>query len=213
MGYSFSTPCKSAKARDQMMAFLDRHYRPWAQVISPFRDALSSGRGVAPSVTFDTRARGPSAEDLAYDHGACKIDFDYGAGFSDAERYWMYNFCYWMAQRVGRRRVFPKKAPGCGAVPYVVYDGYEAWPVLEASRYADKVGRGSEWLVENGFRGMTSCIEWEARIHEESRRGKAEEHVKEFVDWMTGRKKAARIVDEAIRAELDRLAKLWETCA
>lgn len=211
MGYSFATPIKSPKARDNMVAFLEKHYRPWEQIIEPFKGELENGRGIMPFVSFDTRARGPLADDLAYDHGKCKIGFDYGAGFSDGERYWMYNFCYWMAQRAGRRRVFTKKAPDCGAVPYVVYDGYEAWPVLEASDYKDKVGEHHEWLVENGFRGMVSLIEWEKRAQEKSAVEKGLQIAKDLLDYYTGRAKGAQVVDKAIKVELDRLSKLWET--
>lgn len=208
MGYSFAAPCKSKKARDEMMAFLDEHYHSWDQVIEPFKGELTSGQGIMPVVTFETRLRGPATEG-AYDQGKAKIVFDYGAGFSDAERYWMYNLCYWMVQRVGRRRVFSKMAPDCGAVPYVVYDGYQAWPVLEKSKFGDKVG-DSEWIVEDGFRGMMNLIEWERKASKKTALEQGVEMAKEMLDWLTGREKTAGIVDTAIKTELERLSGLWE---
>jgi len=204
MGYSFATPCKSKKSRNEMRVFLDEHYHAWDQVIEPFKDDLTNGKGIMPFVTFETRLRGPS-----YDQGESKVVFDYGAGFSDGERYWLYNLCYWIAQRVGRRRTFSKKAPDCGAVPYVLYDDYEAWPVLEKSEYGDKVG-DSEWVVENGFRGMVSLIEWEKRAQEETAAEKGLKIAKEMLDWLMGRRKGAEVVDRAIKTELERLTKLWE---
>jgi hypothetical protein len=207
MGYSFATPCKSKKALKEMMGFLDEHYRAWDKIIEPFKDDLTAGRGIMPMVTFETRLRGPATEG-AYDHGATRIVFDYGAGFSDGERYWMYNLCYWMAQRVGRRRPFKKKAPDCGAVPYVVYDGYEAWPVLEKSEFGDKVG-DSEWIVEDGFRGMVSLIEWEKKASEKTALEQGLEMAKELLDYLAGRRKTSEIVDKAIQTELARLTELW----
>jgi len=213
MGYSFATPCKSKKARDEMMAFLNDYYRSWDQVIKPFKEELfvtgSGNMRVAPQISFDTRLRGPVTE-AAYDDGKTRIAFDYGAGFSDAERYWMYNLCYWMAQRVGRRRTFSKKAPGCGAVPYVVYDGFEAWPVLEKSEFGDKVAEDNEWLVEQGFRGMESLVEWEHQAAQENAKKSGEEMPKAFTEWLASRAETARIVDKAIKAELLRLSGLWD---
>jgi hypothetical protein len=222
MGYSFSTPCKSKKARDEMFAFLEVNYRAWDKIVEGLKEEVPEDkkRRLMPFITFDTRLRGPLTEDLSYDHSKYKIGFDYGAGFSDGERYWMYNFCYWMAQRVGRRRTFTNKAKDCGAVPYVLYDGHEAWPVLEKSEYGDKVGEDNEWTVENGFRGMVSLIEWEERVHQE-RMEEAEtkteavqekgfQMVRDMTDWFAGRRKASELVDKAIKAELTRLTELWE---
>lgn len=214
MGYSFATPCKSKKARNEMMAFLDENYRPWNEVIEPFKDELTATGpgtlGIMPQITFETRLRGPATQG-AYDQGKAKIVFDYGAGFSDAERYWMYNLCYWMAQRVGRRRVFSKMAPDCGAVPYVVYDGYQAWPVLEKSEFGDKVDEDNEWLVVDGFRGMENVVEWDKKATKQTALEEGVEVAKGMLDWLSGRAKTAGIVDEAIKTELTRLAILWET--
>ena len=218
MGYSFSTPCKSEKARDEMFSFLEEHYRAWDKLIEPFKEEMERMQGkriLMPFISLDTRLRGPLTEDLSYDHSKYKIGFDYGAGFSDGER-------YWMAQRVGRRRTFTKKAKGCGAVPYVLYDGYEAWPVLERSEYADKVGNDSEWLVDDGFRGMVSLADWEDRMQKERMQEAKEEgltaQAKEaaleaagnMLKWLAGKRKGSELVDKAIKAELTRLTKLWE---
>jgi hypothetical protein len=134
----------------------------------------------------------------------------------------MYNFCYWMAQRVGRLRTFTKKAKDCGAVPYVLYDGHEAWPVLERSEYEGKVGNDSEWLVDDGFRGMVSLADWEERMQKERMQktkdegltGQAKEAAlqaaENMLNWLAGKRKGSEIVDKAIKAELERLTELWE---
>ena len=135
----------------------------------------------------------------------------------------MYNFCYWIAQRVGRRRTFTKKAKDCGAVHYVLYDGHEAWPVLEKSEYGNKVGEDSEWIVENGFRGMVSLIEWEERIHKEQMEKtetvkekvaeKGFQMARDMTDWFAGRRKGSEVVDKILQTELARLTALWEARA
>jgi hypothetical protein len=225
MGYSFSAPCKSKKARDEMFVFLQEHYRSWDLFVAPYKDELEAVQGngiLMPFITLDSRLRGPLTDDLSYDHSKFKIGFDYGAGFSDGERYWMYNFCYWIAQRVGRRRTFKKQAPDCGAVPYVLYDGHEAWPVLERSEYEGKVGEDSEWLVDNGFRGMARQSDWEEQMQrdklqkaqDEGLEGEAMEKVKESVtamlEWLAGKRKGSELVDKIVKSELARLTELWE---
>lgn len=211
MGYSFSTPCKSLKARDKMFAFLEKHYHPWGDLAAPFKEDLDkSPTNILPLFSWDTRTRGPLTEGLSYDHGKCKIGFDYGAGLCEGERYWMYNLCYWMAQRVGRRKVLGRKAPGCGAVPYVLYDGFDAWPVLERSEFADKL-EDSEWLVDRGFRGMLATVELEKMSFEEDTAGFPTTADLQYIErWFNPRLEMAKRVDVIIRTELARLTSLWD---
>jgi hypothetical protein len=101
------TPIKSEKAKNEMMAFLTKNFR-----------ALDGWLG------------GPKDNDFAYDHGSCRIGFDYGSG--SPEREYAYVVCYWIALKVGRTEKFPNSdIPDLeGEYPYVVYDGDETWPVV-----------------------------------------------------------------------------------
>jgi hypothetical protein len=110
MGYSIATPIKSEKAKKEMMAFLKLHYNH----------------------TLDTYARGPLDRDLSYDHGPCRIGFD-GTITSD----YMISMCAWIALKVGKRKMYPTKQ--CdkvhGPYKYIVYDGYEDWPLYIVSEW------------------------------------------------------------------------------
>jgi len=111
MGYTLTTPCKSHQALRRMMAFLEEHYRTWPQVL---------GESWEPSV------RGPLTEDLSYDHGKCRIGFDFNA--FGGERSHLFGVCRFMALRVGRLGRWEDFSEGA---PYIVYDGCERFPVLD----------------------------------------------------------------------------------
>lgn len=87
MGYSICTVAKSKKLKDEMLAFMGRHYRPFWQVVG---------------IGEITHIRGPT-DDMSYCHGPLKLGVDYISGMGDLERKYSYALVYWMAIRIGRR--------------------------------------------------------------------------------------------------------------
>jgi hypothetical protein len=157
MGYSIATPIKSEKAKKEMMAFLSRHYNH----------------------TLDPYARGPIDRDLSYDHGPCRIGFD-ATSTSD----YMISVCAWVALKVGKRKTYPTKH--CdkvhGPYKYIVYDGYEDWPLYITSTWR----AGLPQLVKINWVG---CLVPQPQTW----------------DRPTGRKKQLKRIEE----ELKRLDALW----
>ena len=157
MGYSLATPIKSEKAKKEMMDFLQRHYNH----------------------TLDPYARGPIDRDLSYDHGPCRIGFDF-----TMQHDYPVSVCAWIALKVGKRKMYPTKQ--CdkvrGPYKYIVYDGYEDWPLYITSTWRDKLPQ----LVKINWVG---CLV---------------PHM-ELWDRVSGRKKQLKRIEE----ELKRLDALW----
>jgi hypothetical protein len=120
MGYSLSTPCQSAKARDEMVAFLEQHHRPFSTVIAEAR-AGSYDRDYDPTVFICV------GDELAYGAGPSKIGFNFSTSGDYA--HWMWTLCRWVALQVGRKRTFKTELAYPTAFPYVTWDS-EAHPVL-----------------------------------------------------------------------------------
>jgi hypothetical protein len=125
MGYAVTAPCKSYKAKAEMLAFLKEHFR------SPdtFIDNMD-----------DDGLYGPVGEGLDYSHGKCEVGFEF-TSWSPAREFAI-ALCRWMALRMGRRRKLkPFEGHKCGiraVIPYYVYDGCEAVPVRLESEWFDK---------------------------------------------------------------------------
>jgi hypothetical protein len=194
MGYSFTTPIKSKKAQQQMLAFLEKHYRPWSE--------LTKGTILEYNPDYDATRYICTGEDLSYDHGKCRIGFDYSR--SDDSTPYMHGILRFMALQVGRRRALPNDTGSPEAVPYIVYDGYEAWPVLLLSKWNGRVPKHSEWALctESGFKRALRT--WENRPEVtpplpgtflESLRTEKESELEE--------------TDRIVQAELNRLLTLW----
>jgi len=225
MGYSFYTPCRSRKARDEMFAFLKEHYRPFS--------VLAAGSGcldeIADQQDLDNREwehrdciRGPLKDDLSYTTSKCYIGFDFGFS-GGAEGTWMKDFCRWVATKVGRLRTFPDVE---GKVPYVVYDipahandRDSIWPVLERSEFTVTRDMKS-FLVDRGFRGWARQVDVmrkhsrlvareRAKRDNWTKRELAAHLAKQTAFWDLQERIAER-ADEYIKAELQRLDNLWE---
>ena len=143
MGYSITTPIKSQKAKAEMFAFLTEHFVPFYELLPHLYGGFS-------------QLRGPLDGDFAYDHGKCRIGFDYSV-IQDLERDYVSGLLHWMALRVGRKRklpIFERFSNTKAIVPYIVYDGYESWPVRLASEWRDKAPpevRQWRFCDEHGF--------------------------------------------------------------
>ena len=136
MGYSIAIRVSSEVQRKRMIAFMGKHYRKWSDVIEEGK-SISSGE---------------ATDDLSYDHAKKALGFDYASHLHGWERLYVYSALRWMALKVGdRKRRFDKdtvdpplfKKP----VPFMVYDGYEFWPILvcQNEREALKLPKGQRW--------------------------------------------------------------------
>jgi hypothetical protein len=136
MGYSIATPIVSEAVKQELLAFFSKHYRKWT-------DVRYDGK-------YSNYLDGPT-DDLDYDHGPCRIGFNYNA--SGGEREYGFSVCRWMALHVGKRRDF-LDLKGLGPVPYVVYDGHERFPVLVREACPD-VPKGASFVDEYGVRSLS----------------------------------------------------------
>jgi len=228
MGYSIHTPCKTKKARNEMLFFLGQNYRPFS--------VLAAGSGCLSEIarieelndrTWEHRneLRGPLGDDLSYVHGAkWYIGFDFGTS-SGGQGHWMKDVCRWMATKVGRLHQFGMIE---GKVPYIVYDipddeEWETldsiWPVLERSEF-DVTKDMESFVVDRGFRGWAHQVR-EGRAHSKrvtKERCDHEGGSKSQFDarWADRNKmwalqmRIAKRADKYIKAELARLDELWE---
>lgn len=135
MGYSIGIRARSKPLQKKMLKFMEQHYRTWPAV---------AGNPKGPAYV-----RKPS-DDLSYDHAKSAIGIDYGP-VSGWERVYAFAIVRWMALKVGRTRstftegVTPRKTKK--PVPYMVYDGYEAWPVIVKNSVEEvrKLPRAERW--------------------------------------------------------------------
>ena len=133
--------------------------------------------------------------ELSYDHGKISLGFDYGV-CCDPERHYINSILKWMALKVGKLRMFK----GIGSIPYTVYDGYEAYPVIvgvlrneipEKYRWAlyDRygyIGLGRAWGVPDPKMFFLAAA------------------------ILMGGERNLKKYDKLIKDELKRLDKLWE---
>ncbi len=85
----------------------------------------------------EDRFIGDPTDNLSYSHSKKQIGFDYNSSWGDGmERVYYFAVLRWVALRVGSRSrkikredsdILTFKKP----VPFIIYDGYERWPVLE----------------------------------------------------------------------------------
>jgi len=207
MGYSFHAPIRSVEDRDEMFAFLTEHYRPWYK--------LAEYEGEYQGVSE------PMIDDMSYgeeDYPYIGVDFNTG---DDGERYWMYNLCYWIVQRIGKLRAWPKRKGLTEPVPYVVYDIINdedpndvdyMWPVLERSEFEGKIEKNLEWcLVDDGFRGWVSQIHRHYANFNARKIKKGEEPYTEMPEFLADQLPDAEKADAIIKAELARFTELWNS--
>lgn len=125
MGYSVATPAKSGKAKAEMLEFMSEHFRPAHEFIP---EVVAS---------YDPSSSGILTDDqLAYDRGSSKMGFNYSTSTGPEGEY-LFFICKWMALKVGRKRRFKEYGLPDTSVPYYVYDGHEAIPVLPRSQWED----------------------------------------------------------------------------
>jgi hypothetical protein len=199
MGYSIATRAKSQMAKAEMLAFLAEHYRP-LYVIQPSESEF----GVVGMIEHQTTTkdydwtRWIRGDGLSYDHSALAIGFDCGtSGGPEGDYAW--SILHWISITVGRKRTFSKDGI-TEAVPYVVYDGNEAWPVLARSEWGHRCPERWETRIvdEVGFQPIHRP--WKRKSPKSGLSTLAQGKILES---------AYKKRDEMIRAELVRLTDLW----
>ena len=132
MGYSITVRCRSLAARDEMLAFLHRHYQAWS-VIQP----------EYPDKDFDwtkwIQVNGKEGwGGLSYDDHKLALGYNYST--QGEIGHYGYTVLRWIALQVGQKRTFKE-----GRVPCVTYDGGEHWPILIGSDQCDEFGFKPCW--------------------------------------------------------------------
>jgi hypothetical protein len=200
MGYSIAARAKSQKTKARMLAFLAKHYRPLHVIQLP--DSEYSRE--IEEYEFQTTEKDYDwtrwiTDDLSYDDAALAIGFDCRtSGGPEGDYAWA--ILTWIATRIGRKRPFTTTGI-TEPVPYVVYDGREAWPVLVRSEWEHRCPE--KWRTrlvdDNGFRPIFRP--WKRKSPKPNLGLKAMGLILE---------PAYKKRDAMIREELQRLSDLWE---
>ena len=133
--------------------------------------------------------------DLSYDHGKKSLGFDYGA-CCDPERHYIYAILRWMALKIGKLKVFK----GIGSIPYFVYDGFEASPIITGIP-RNKIPEKYRWALYDkyGYIGLGQA--WGVPDPKQFYFAAA---------LLMGGERNLKKYDKLMRDELKRLDKLWE---
>lgn len=198
MGYSISVPLKSKKARDEALCFLREHFKSWTQVKPDLTGAISV-------TVFDEDpdmdwTRGLCSDgELSYDHGKHRIGFNctLSGGFIGEYAWAVLRF---IALRWGRVRKLKKFTGTDDCVPYVVYDGCEAWPVLQRDAWAEKISEEGRWCLVDavGYKPLRRPWKKDCAGMEEWQATFAAKDGPVFL-----------LVETAIKTELDKLEQLY----
>lgn len=190
MGYTVTTPAKSQKAKKEMLSFMAEHFRPAHEVFGDL------------DPDYDRTASGVLSEDgLDYDRGTSKMGFNYPS-WGEIPRYYAFSVCRWMALKAGRIRRFKKFDLPKTSVPYIVYDGHEAIPVVPESKWTDNE-EPERFSLCDDF-GVKATFQYRSyqRMSKEGYFGD-----QESLDQAL----AAEVeIENTVRQELQRLDSLWE---
>lgn len=118
MGYSMSVVCRSERHRDEMLSFIKENFRHIWQIL-------------------ETKERPQRYSDfsseLDYSHRKFQIGYDYSC-LDGLDTWHLQTVLRWMATKVGRKKIF-KKIAEYGPIPYILYDGFEPWPIILSPEY------------------------------------------------------------------------------
>lgn len=126
MGYSVSVSVRSHRFKSEMYDFLKRLYRPWSEIVAALAEEDDEDYEILDFFN------GPFLDgELASARGKCLIGWDYHPT-TGPEREYYYALVRWIAIQVGkrRRRFRGEDLTLDRPVPYYVYDGIEAMPIL-----------------------------------------------------------------------------------
>jgi len=194
MGYYIAVPCKSQKARADMLAFLAQHFR--------YPSELFEG------VPYDHRMDPPThGRDICTYAKLLEIGWYQNAGWSAEHRAYATSLLRWMAIKVGRRMVTAEEEiPGYPSreVPFTTYEGKRV-PVILRSQFPDAP---DGWEAE----GYQVCddLGWDRSMRGPTPDEDPAWHEGTSPAIMDLRRRKAK-ADPVIRAELERLEALWES--
>jgi hypothetical protein len=195
MGYYIAVPCKSAKSRNDMLAFLAQH----------FRDAWE----LFDWVPRDNRMERPiHGTDICAYAKDLEIGWYRNAGWSPEHGAYADSLLRWIALKIGRQMITSDdEVPGYGPldVAFTVYEG-QRHPVILQSQCPNAP---DGWDRDGGYQ-VCDDLGWDR-----SMRGPTPD---EDPDWHEGmkpymlemRQRKAK-ADPIIRAELERLEALWSS--
>lgn len=224
MGYSIGIRPRSEVLAREMLSFMSANYRSWPTV---------EGGGGGQYVSDPT-------DDLDYDRAKGAIGLNYGS-VSGWEREYAYVLTRWMAIRIGKRRSLFRKGSVTPnrfkkPVPFMVYDGYDCWPILVVSGddQLAQIPSSARWCATDGLgmkaephREITNVLFELQQVDVEGVLEKAGELVgpapkdrgESHSDWVERRERAildlCRKQFESARSvlseEMKRLNRLWES--
>jgi hypothetical protein len=133
MGYSIAIRARSITLRAKMLAFMTTNYQSWPALMGH-----PDGPCYASSPTGD----------LSYDRSKLALGLDYGV-CSGWEREWAFTIIRWMALKVGsNRKTFSNGIKVPTPTPFMVYDGYETWPLIVGTKAtAKKLSKDFQWCA------------------------------------------------------------------
>jgi len=187
MGYTITAPIRNVQLRDRLFSFMLANYEEPKGLFGQEGNYSWFGKTGRPG----------NEKALSYDHGACRLGFDYSSGAP--ERAYLFSVTRWMSIIAGKRKVFE----GCAvALPYYVYDGCEEHAVLV---------RGMARKPKNWDWSTTDELGWEVPYECDPKtfRGAAwtefEGNAQFAKEQIAKGRECARIVKAALR----RLDKAW----
>lgn len=167
-----------------MLSFMDKNYQDVSKLL--------------PDHYTYPAASSPTSHHLAYDDGKCRIGFNYST-MDDPERRYIWALLRWMSLQVGRKRKLEifydtgiKKI-----VPYIVYDGLKAMPVVLVEEWKNEAPPR-----DSGSWEMHDELGW--RVTENAHANKASRLLGIF-------SKKRKIKEfQVLREEIKRLDGLWK---
>lgn len=180
LGYSIMTPFKNENEQKIMKEFMGKEFVPFYRLIQPLNLSMIEGY----------QKDFPPYENLNYGPRKNVKVLGFNYNHNEAEINYFFSICYWMAIHGGKR----KKFKGEENIPYVLYDGKEAWAIYAGRRQNKEVQEKVE-TDEIGYRKMPY-------LQESMGFGpfaRTPELKKEFEK-----------VDEATKKELQRLTEEWK---
>lgn len=141
MGYSIAIRAKNPKLRKKMVKFMAENFRKWSDILGK-GESISSRPGLGDEGTLD------------YDRSKDAVGFDYASHCHGWESCLIYSATRWMAIKIGKRKTrFSKDSVTPNVfrepVPFMVYDGYEYWPILAVKdlKAAMKLPETARWCA------------------------------------------------------------------
>jgi hypothetical protein len=128
MGYTIAVHTVDETAQQKLAQFLAKELR--------FPETLARDTQAGPGVGLGWNGRHATDEFLTLngDQHPLAIGFDYASWISGCDRELVHNITRWMALQVGSNMAFE----GLGQLPFWVYDGYEARPILLREQWTTK---------------------------------------------------------------------------